>query len=214
MTLPAILETLDDAPEALREHYVAHEDGRFRLAVEGMEHADDVRALKTALEREKEARREAKAALDAERERFDGLDPEAARAALAGLSETEERLAQLDAEHRVLAERHAGAVLDGAIHRAAHDAGIRPGALADVLNRARTALRIEDGAPVADGGLGVAAWLESLRATAPHLFQPAAGGGAPGSAPGQPGPRQIDLATPNAIGRNLEALARGEVVAG
>ena len=60
MTLPATVDRLEDLPEAVREHYVATEDGRFRLDAEGVE---DVAGLKSALEKERAARKALKAEL-------------------------------------------------------------------------------------------------------------------------------------------------------
>lgn len=60
MTLPATADRLEDLPEAVREHYVATEDGRWRLDAEGVE---DVAGLKSALEKERAARKALKAEL-------------------------------------------------------------------------------------------------------------------------------------------------------
>src|SRR3546814_19417901 len=54
MTLPAIADRLEDLPEAVRPHYVATADGRWRLDAEGVE---DVTGLKSALEKERAARK-------------------------------------------------------------------------------------------------------------------------------------------------------------
>ena len=58
MSLPAIVDSLEDLPEAVRAFYVETEDGRFRLDAEGVE---DVSGLKSALEKEREARKALKA---------------------------------------------------------------------------------------------------------------------------------------------------------
>ena len=62
MTLPATIDNLDAVPPELRAHYMATEDGRFRLDAEGVE---DVAGLKSALEKERAARKALKAELDA-----------------------------------------------------------------------------------------------------------------------------------------------------
>jgi hypothetical protein len=70
MAIPATIDQLDDAPEALRPYYLETEDGRFRLDAEGVE---DVAGLKSALEKERAARK----ALKAERDALAGaVDPE------------------------------------------------------------------------------------------------------------------------------------------
>lgn len=60
MSLPAIVDHLEDLPEAARAFYVETGDGRFRLDAEGVE---DVSGLKSALEKEREARKALKAEL-------------------------------------------------------------------------------------------------------------------------------------------------------
>lgn len=62
MSLPAIVDKLEDVPEAAREFYVETEDGRFKLDADGVE---DVAGLKSALEKERDARKELKAELAA-----------------------------------------------------------------------------------------------------------------------------------------------------
>ena len=74
MGLKAVIESLDDVAEPLREHYTESDDGTFRLDAEGVE---DVSGLKSALKKERDA---AKTALS-ELKRFKGLDPDEARAA-------------------------------------------------------------------------------------------------------------------------------------
>lgn len=62
MALPAHVESLDTVPEELRPHYVPAEDGGFRLDAEGIE---DVSGLKSALAKERAARKALRAELDA-----------------------------------------------------------------------------------------------------------------------------------------------------
>jgi hypothetical protein len=70
MALKAILDKLEDAPEALREHYQPSEDGKFVLAV-----TDDhpLRRKAQALLDEKKA---TKAQLEELAKRYEGLDPD------------------------------------------------------------------------------------------------------------------------------------------
>lgn len=67
MALKHVIEKLEDVPEALREHYVQSDDGKYRL--DGVE---DVSGLKSALEKERKERAEAKAAL----QRLKDIDPD------------------------------------------------------------------------------------------------------------------------------------------
>lgn len=61
MSLPAVTESLDAVPEAARAFYVESEDGSYRLDADGVE---DVSGLKSALEKERAARKALKAELD------------------------------------------------------------------------------------------------------------------------------------------------------
>lgn len=84
MALKAILEKLDDAPEALREHY-AEKDGKFYLSVDAVDGyaLEDVSGLKSALGKERTTRE----ALEKQVVKFKDLDPDKALAALAELEE-------------------------------------------------------------------------------------------------------------------------------
>ena len=115
----------------------------------------------------------------------------------------------------------------GAIKDAAIKAGVRDSALDDVVNRARAVWRLVDGVPTAikpgaqdeawldrDGEpVDMADWMDHLAREAAHLFKPNRGGGALGSGANGDGRRMIDIAQPNAIGRHLEAFAKGEITA-
>lgn len=90
MALKAVVDTLDDAPETLREHYragTANEgtEGKFVLAVEavGGFALEDVSGLKSALGKERTTREK----LERDVVKFKDLDPEKAREALAKLEE-------------------------------------------------------------------------------------------------------------------------------
>lgn len=58
MALKFVLENLDEVDEGLRSHYAPADDGKFRLAVDGVE---DTGALKRSLELAKKERNDAKA---------------------------------------------------------------------------------------------------------------------------------------------------------
>lgn len=96
MALKLTLDTLDGVDEAIKPLYVEHE-GKFKLAVDGLE---DTSGLKSALEKERKARREAeqraKLALgEDELEEFERLRAEAAKARGA-----EDIVNQLKARHQ------------------------------------------------------------------------------------------------------------------
>lgn len=69
--LAAVVESLDAVPETLRDFYV-EADGKYRLDAEGAESLVDTSGLKSALEKERKAAKEAIAAL----KKYDGFDPE------------------------------------------------------------------------------------------------------------------------------------------
>lgn len=81
MTLKLTLDNLDGVDEAIKAYYV-EQDGKFKLAVDGLE---DTSGLKSALEKERKARRDAEqraklALSDEEMEEVERLRAEAARA--------------------------------------------------------------------------------------------------------------------------------------
>lgn len=67
--LKAVLDTLDGLPDAQKGLYEEGEDGKFHLSAEGIE---DVGGLKSALEKERKARREAEKKLT----RLGDIDPD------------------------------------------------------------------------------------------------------------------------------------------
>ena len=169
--LPLSVDKLDTVPEAQRSLYV-EKDGKHVLDVTGLE---DTSGLKSALEKERQAVKDAKAAARALEAQFAGIDPvkvkemmarldqdgEAALIAAGKLDEvitkrTEklrvELQKQVDAAH---AEAKAAAgragkfsqrVLDNHIRAAAAKAGLHTHAVEDALFRARTMFTLtEDG---------------------------------------------------------------------
>ncbi len=247
------MEDLDAVPEALREYYREIDDA-FVLDLEGVERHPATRALKNAKDREAEERRkrgEKVAELEDRLSAFDGLDPEAARRALAAAEAQADRhlidqgeidtliqtkTARLRAEHQkeidalgtALGRAEAALAevkIFDAVKDAAIKAGVRDGALDDVVNRGRAVWRLVDGtataiepgtrdqAWLADDGapITMGRWIDELAGEAAHLFKPNRGGDAQGGGVDGEGRRVIDIAEPNAIGRNLEAFAKGEV---
>jgi hypothetical protein len=85
-------------------------------------------------------------------------------------------------------------LIDSTVRDAASKSGVQSTAVEDVLLRAKTVFKIKDGVatPVDQTGnviygkdgstpMSVIDWAAGLKKQAPHLFQPSAGGGAPGS---------------------------------
>jgi hypothetical protein len=104
--------------------------------------------------------------------------------------------------------------------------GVDERALPDYINRAKTVFRLNEGKLVARNGdqpifsktrpaeeLGLEEWTETVaRQDAPFLFKPSRGGGASNSPGGFTGQRQVISNDPLEFGRNLEKIAKGEVV--
>lgn len=87
MALPGEVESLDALPEVLRDHYIKHEDGKFRPVVNAANGwaFENVGGLKTTLAKLKETEK----ALTGKLESFADLDPDLARTALQKLEEVQ-----------------------------------------------------------------------------------------------------------------------------
>jgi len=72
MGLKAVLESLDDVPDGVRDFYVEKDGGGFRLDVEGVETKGEVHGLKSALEKQKRETQRAKELLSSIPEDLDG----------------------------------------------------------------------------------------------------------------------------------------------
>jgi hypothetical protein len=115
MALKAILDSIDDLNDGVKEHYKARDDGKFVLSVEAIDGLalEDVSGLKTALGKERTTREN----LERQVVKFKDLDPEKAREALAKLAEFEnidptkeaDKIAntKFEAAKRQLLEKHA-----------------------------------------------------------------------------------------------------------
>ncbi|HUX17001.1 MAG TPA: hypothetical protein VMW52_11055 [Phycisphaerae bacterium] len=103
--------------------------------------------------------------------------------------------------------------------------GVSEPAIPDYVARGLEIFRYEDGQIVAKNGdtpvyspsnptmpLTPDEWAESLIETAPHLFKGSGGGGAAASDNTPPPPRKTIQNDPLEFGRNIEAIARGEVI--
>lgn len=113
MAIKAILDAIDEAPEALRDHY-AERDGKFYLSVDpvGGYALEDVSGLKSALSKERGRAEKAEGSIS----KFKDLDPDSVRASLAKLAELEgidptkeaDKIAQtkVDAAIKQLTGRH------------------------------------------------------------------------------------------------------------
>lgn len=234
MTLPAIADRLEDLPEAVREHYAATEDGRWRLDAEGVE---DVAGLKSALEKERAARKALKAELAGREAAGDGdavgdaagdaagePEQEAATDATVGSPSVEEpvadpRLAALearliDAEARAALQAARGVpelllpVLRDRLAVADDGAG---GLAVRVLDDAGAVRRREGSGDF----VTVADLVEGLRADPVYgrAFDGSGkgGSGAPTAGRGEGGPLTIPADDPRAVARHVADIAAGRV---
>ena len=170
MSLELILENLDGIDESIKPLYQQGEDGKFRLQVNGIE---DTTGLKTALEKERKAKREAEAAKAQLEKQYGAIDldqynalmskfenDEDAKLIAAGkidevVSKRTERM-QKDHEKTIKSlqeERDAalkramafeGKVFENGIREIAGKAGIIPTATEDVILRAKGTFKLGD----------------------------------------------------------------------
>jgi len=170
MTLKFRVKTLDEVPEAHRSLYV-ESDGGFTLPVEGAvpkDKVDEFRNSNITLRRQ----------LEETTSRFDGIDPEKARALLTREQQiAEKKLIDAGDIDGIVQERVNGLIKDhqktvgsltaerdglqrqlhthlvhGEVRTAAIQAGVRPAALDDVVLRADQLFRAKDGVPAAFKG--------------------------------------------------------------
>jgi hypothetical protein len=95
MPLPFIVDSLDAIKEEHRALYV-EENGKFRLDLDGYE---DPKGLKSALQSERDAAKDAKRKLQELQNQFEGIDPEIVKRVFAQLDQDEE--AKLIAEGKI-----------------------------------------------------------------------------------------------------------------
>ena len=116
MALELVYETEAEVPEAVKSLYVAHE-GKFKLEVNGIE---DTKGLKSALEKERLANKEAKALVDAEKaaakaakealDKYEGKDPEEIKKALDYFNKSEDAKLTEDERFNKRVAKHEEAV--------------------------------------------------------------------------------------------------------
>jgi hypothetical protein len=199
-------------------------DGSWVLDAEGVvekTRLEEFRANNTELLKER----------DELRQRFEGIDPEEVRRVAeekrkleeaaqlkagevdkvidarvrAVKTELEKQLALANGERQALTARLTAIQIDQAVVSEATKRGLRTSAAADILARARSVLRLVNGAPVvceADGQtarmgkdgvtpMALAEWLDTQVSEAPHLFEANAGGGAASSGSGGAASRYV-----------------------
>lgn len=162
--LKAALDSLDGLDDGIKGFYI-EQDGKFVLDAEGVDNS----GLKSALEKERKAARDAEAKRRELETRFSGIDPdtyaelvkahdevEANKGTLEervqkrvekAIAEANKKLADAlttaDTE-RKKANAYQGRVLDDAIRAAASKAGLHPHAIDDALFRGRAMFTLDD----------------------------------------------------------------------
>ncbi|MBM2883918.1 hypothetical protein JFK97_05900 [Chromobacterium phragmitis] len=241
MSLKARIKTLSEVPEALQSFYT-EQNGEFVLSVEGMvgkDKLDEFRDNNVNLKRQLEER-DAKfkdVDIDKYRELVERDQKERDKKLIdAGQFEQllSERTAAMKAdfdkqikaagdEKAKLSGQLEGLLIDSAIRDAAAKTGVRSTAVDDVLLRGRAMFRLVDGKATAMNGdapqfgkdgspLGIAEWVSGLTESAPHLFEPSSGTGAPkaGSQAVSVGAGKVARNDSAGFLANLDAIASGK----
>jgi ribosomal protein L14 len=222
MALKFVLDSLEGLDEAQRELYSKHTDGKYYLEVEGAvakSKVDEFRENNINLNRQLEELQDKygnidvdkynelldKAAQDDGKKRIamDKVDEIVAERTQKMKEEYENQIGQLKDVVSSQSGQLDSLLIDGAVRQAATEAKVRPGAIEDVILRAKQTFKVVDGNAVAhdskgnvvygkDGStpLSTTEWLGGLKKNASHLFETSTGGGAGGGDknPSQPTP--------------------------
>lgn len=219
MALKFMLKSLDELDDAQRSLYVKHEDGNFYLDVDGAvakQKVDEFRNNNIDLKKQVEEYESKFKDIDpakysemlAEIERLSNDDNKnknqgPSKEEIENIVAERTKAMKQDYENQVQALKNAnetqagqlnGLLIDSAVRSAATEAGVRKGALSDVVLRAQQSFKVVDGNAVAhdeNGGiiygkngtdpLSVHEWVSGLKTSAEHLFEANSGGGAGGS---------------------------------
>ena len=147
-------------------------------------------------------------------------------AVAAAVKPLEEREVARAASEKAAVERADREGLRASLSAAGLKAGIEERAMPDFIQRGMGVFKVIDGNVVARKGdapifskakpaeeLTTEEWATELQTEAPHLFKPSKGGGAGGSSGGGgPVVKKTITADPLEFGRNLEGIAKGEVI--
>ncbi len=180
MALQLVVDTLDAVPEPLRALYTEAE-GKFRLQVDGIE---DTKGLKSALDKERQASKDAEKSRKDLEKKFEGIDPDKMREIMGRFdndseakliaegkisevvdkrmerqrAELERQLAEKDGSIEAAnkrADAHIQRVMDNEIRSAASAAGLHKFAIDDALLAGRQIFSLdENGDAVQKNGEG------------------------------------------------------------
>lgn len=206
------ISKLEDVNEEFRKFYTQGSDGAYYLAVEGavdrakldefrnnnielmkrLESFKDLDPNKVQEMLENERKIAEKKLIDAGD--IDGL---VASRVTTMKNEYEGKINQLSKNYEVAQRQLETLLIDNEVRAHAVKVGVAPTAVDDVLLRAKTMFRVEDGKPVAKDAQGkviygrdgvnsvtVGDWLSTLKESAPHLFMQSNGSGAQNQRPG------------------------------
>lgn len=197
---------LEDVEEKFRGLYTQGGDGAYYLAVDGAvakEKLDEFRNNNVELMKKLEPFKDldpTKVATLLENERkiaekklIDAGDVEGLVGLRVGTmkADYETRIQGLETQFSTAQRQLETLLIDNEVRAVAIKAGVAPTAVDDVLLRAKTTFKVEEGRPVAknekgeviygkDGmsPLAIGDWVGGLKDAAPHLFQPSSGSGA------------------------------------
>jgi hypothetical protein len=210
-----VIEKIEDVATSLREHYTKGDDGKFRLSLDG-EHPDTARVAEFRANNIK---------LTKDLARFEGIDPDKAKAESAELTELkkakpDEKIAALEAKLAEAQGRADASVLKSAITDAFIRAGGRAEATEFMTTKATSLFAVENGVLVGrtfdpnrpGEKLSVDGFIAAQVRESAFAFKPSSGGGAdPKPAGGQPGGKRLVNPTPQELGANAAAIARGDI---
>jgi len=141
------------------------------------------------------------------------------------LDEVSAREKEAEARERKSAEALARKTMESELTSIGLSLGVTEAAIPDYVARGLNIFQYEDGEIVARNGetpiyspsnptqpLTPDEWASGLIETAPHLFKGSGGGGAAASDHTPPPPKKTIQNDPLEFGRNIEAIARGEVI--
>lgn len=235
MKLQFKIAKLEDVAEQFRSLYAQGADGAYYLAVEGAvdkAKLDEFRDTNISLMKKMEAFKDIdpnKVAELLENERkiaekklIDAGDIEGlvAQRVAAMQADHKRQLADLQGKYDTNQRQLETLLIDNEVRAVAAKIGVAATAVDDVLLRAKTVFKVEDGRPVAkdaqgnviygkDGSnsLGISDWASNLKESAPHLFMTSTGGGAGNDrgTGGQGGPK-------TAVGKIAQGLANGSAI--
>jgi len=208
MALKAVIKNLDDAPEALREYY-AESNGQYVLGVSGMvpkDKVDEFRNNNIDLKKQMDELQKTVSSIDLDK--YNEIlkqqqDDQAASLIKDGkideLIELKTRaqtdhfnaeLQKITGERDTLTKQLEQVTIDNAVRNVAMQNGVAATAIDDVLMRAKSTFKLQDGKaipfdgknPIYQAGttdpLSVEGWVKGLSESAPHLFANSSGGGA------------------------------------